>query len=90
VTGALGAAGVELGAYDERIAAWLTTWDPETVAVVLGWVERAHAAGRAGACPCGCTRESCGCGFECCTACPVCDSDEDSATAAAYREGRDF
>lgn len=38
--------GVQLGAYDEHIAAWLTTWEPETVTVILGWVQRAHQAGR--------------------------------------------
>ena len=46
VTAHLTRHGVRLGAYDEHIAAWLTTWEPETVAVVLGWVQRAHQAGR--------------------------------------------
>jgi hypothetical protein len=41
----LAAAGVELGAYDRRIAAWLSTWEAETVTVVLGWVQRANAGG---------------------------------------------
>ena len=44
---ALSAAGVELGAYDERIAAWLANWEPQTVAVIAGWVSRASAAGGA-------------------------------------------
>ncbi len=39
---ALTAAGVELGAYDRRILSWLAGWEPQTVAVVVGWVARAH------------------------------------------------
>ncbi|GAA1003497.1 hypothetical protein [Streptomyces rhizosphaericus] len=36
------AAGVELGAYDERIAAWLAeTADWSTFAVITSWVRRA-------------------------------------------------
>ncbi|MGO4417262.1 hypothetical protein AB4Z54_00405 [Streptomyces sp. MCAF7] len=36
------AAGVELGAYDERIAAWLAdTADWSTFAVITSWVQRA-------------------------------------------------
>lgn len=46
VTGVLAAAGVELGAYDQRIAAWLAVWDADTVQVILGWVERARDAGQ--------------------------------------------
>lgn len=46
LTGALGAAGVDLGGYDEFILEWLaTTSNPETCAVVAGWVTRAAAAG---------------------------------------------
>ena len=47
----LAAAGVELGAYDHRIVAWLAGWEPATCAVVAGLVSRAYAAGaeRAGA-----------------------------------------
>ena len=41
---ALAAAGVELGAYDHRIALWLAGWEPQTVAVVTGWIERASGA----------------------------------------------
>lgn len=38
------AAGVELGAYDERIAAWLAqTADWSTFAVIASWVQRAGA-----------------------------------------------
>jgi hypothetical protein len=43
--GALREAGVELGAYDRRIAGWLSDWEPHVVQVLLGWLERAHAAG---------------------------------------------
>lgn len=46
--GALGAGGVTLGDYDRHAAGWLASWEPEIVAaVVVGWIERAHAAGRA-------------------------------------------
>jgi hypothetical protein len=45
LTGVLGRSGVELGAYDTRIAEWLATQEPETQAVVVGWVHRAHADG---------------------------------------------
>ena len=34
------AAGVELGAYDRRILLWMAGWEPETCAVVAGWVSR--------------------------------------------------
>jgi|GEM_PF-2490168 len=43
--GALREAGVELGAYDRRIAGWLAGGEPHVVQVILGWIERAHAAG---------------------------------------------
>ncbi len=39
---ALQAAGVDMGAYDNRIAAWLSQWEPQTVAVIAGWVSRAY------------------------------------------------
>lgn len=42
LTEALGRAGVELGAYDERLADWLTQWDDPTVQAVIGWVTRAN------------------------------------------------
>ena len=47
---ALEAAGVELGAYDERIAAWLAGWEPHTVAVIASWITRAagHRCQRCG------------------------------------------
>jgi hypothetical protein len=40
--GTFGAAGVDLGAYDERIAQWLVeTADWSTFAVITSWVQRA-------------------------------------------------
>jgi hypothetical protein len=38
---ALQAAGVELGAYDDRIVRWLAGWEWSTVAVVASWINRA-------------------------------------------------
>ena len=38
---ALDSAGVGLGAYDERVAAWLARWEPQMVAVIASWVTRA-------------------------------------------------
>lgn len=40
---ALTDAGVELGAYDQRILEWLAGWEPQTVAVVASWVMRANS-----------------------------------------------
>lgn len=37
----LAEAGVELGAYDERMAEWVAGWDWPTVAVIASWVQRA-------------------------------------------------
>jgi hypothetical protein len=48
IVSACDAAGVELGAYDERIAAWMGNWEPQVCQVIAGWVARAHEAGRAG------------------------------------------
>lgn len=42
--GALREAGVELGAYDRRIVGWMSDWEPHVVQVLIGWIERAHAA----------------------------------------------
>ena len=43
---ALAAAGIELGAWDHRIVEWQAgSWEPATVAVVAGWITRAHQAG---------------------------------------------
>ncbi|WP_049569501.1 hypothetical protein [Streptomyces sp. SBT349] len=41
VLDALRVAGVELGAYDERIAEWLAGWDWSTVVVIASWLRRA-------------------------------------------------
>jgi hypothetical protein len=40
-------AGVELGAFDRRVLAWLSGWEPETAAVIAGLITRSHEAGRA-------------------------------------------
>lgn len=37
----LQAAGIELGAHDRRIAAWLAHWEWSTVAVIASWIGRA-------------------------------------------------
>jgi hypothetical protein len=44
---ALTAAGVEMGVYDHRIASWLAGWEPQTCAVVAGWLTRAGRPGTA-------------------------------------------
>jgi hypothetical protein len=44
IRNALTEAGVELGAYDERMIAWLAGWDWSTVATIASWVGRAAAA----------------------------------------------
>jgi hypothetical protein len=36
-------AGVELGAYDERIVDWLSRWEPQAVQVIVGLISRAGA-----------------------------------------------
>ena len=41
LTGALTAAGVGLGAYDERIVSWLAGWEDSICAVIAGWITRA-------------------------------------------------
>ena len=38
-------AGIELGAWDRRIAEWLAGWDASTVLTVASWIGRARAAG---------------------------------------------
>lgn len=83
LTRALTDAGVELGEYDRRIAAWLAEWETETLQVVVGWLTRAHDAGRRAvpACSCGCPPGGpCGCvtSFCSCNPCPVCDWDQDA------------
>jgi hypothetical protein len=42
----LAGAGVELGAYDERIVPWLAGWDWSTFAVIASWIQRAATAER--------------------------------------------
>ena len=37
-------AGIELGAYDAQIIGWLSGWEPETVQVIIRWIEQAHHA----------------------------------------------
>lgn len=38
--------GVRIGLYDELILASIGQWEPQTTVVVLGLIERAHAAGQ--------------------------------------------
>ncbi len=38
--------GVELGAWDRRIAGWLTELDTSTLATVASWIVRSREAGR--------------------------------------------
>jgi hypothetical protein len=38
---ALEIAGVAMGRYDDRIAEWLSGFEPTTVAVIAGWITRA-------------------------------------------------
>jgi hypothetical protein len=40
-------AGVQLGAYDARIVAWLGNWEAQTCAVIAGLIRRAYEAGKA-------------------------------------------
>ena len=40
------AAGVTLADFDRRILGWLAGWEPETVAVIASWIERAYQAGK--------------------------------------------
>lgn len=39
-------AGVELGTQDVAILSWLAGWEPDTVAVICSWMERARAQER--------------------------------------------
>ncbi|GAA2842554.1 hypothetical protein [Kribbella solani] len=41
----LAAAGVELGAYDRRMIAWLADWEYGTLVTIASWIQRARAAG---------------------------------------------
>jgi hypothetical protein len=45
LTGACMAARVDLGAFDRRVLAGLSGWEPETAAVVCGLISRAHRPG---------------------------------------------
>ena len=40
---AVATAGVELGAYDDRVLVWLAGWEPEVAEVVASLIERASA-----------------------------------------------
>ncbi|WP_086564291.1 hypothetical protein [Streptomyces africanus] len=42
---ALSAAGVETGAYDDRIVKWLAGWEWSTLATIASWVQRAGQGG---------------------------------------------
>lgn len=44
LSAALAAAGVETGAYDEQILDWLAGYEPSTVAVICGLIDRAREA----------------------------------------------
>jgi hypothetical protein len=37
-------AGIELGAWDRRIAEWLAGWDTATVVTIASWIARSQAA----------------------------------------------
>jgi hypothetical protein len=39
------AAGVDVGAYDDRILTWLSQWEPQMCAVIAGLITRAFEAG---------------------------------------------
>jgi hypothetical protein len=39
-------AGVELGAWDRRVAGWLADLDTSTLVTVASWIARAREAGR--------------------------------------------
>ena len=43
---ACAAARIGLGAFDRRVLAWLSGYEPETCAVVAGLITRAYEAGR--------------------------------------------
>lgn len=42
----LATAGVDLGAYDAKIVAWVAGWERSTVAVIASWVQRAGPEAR--------------------------------------------
>lgn len=41
----LHAAGVELGAHDDRIVRWVAGWEWSTVATIASWIQRAGGSG---------------------------------------------
>ena len=45
LTGALAAAGVELGAYDRAILDWLSMWETSTAVTIASWIRRAARDG---------------------------------------------
>jgi hypothetical protein len=49
ITAACERAGVELGAHDHVIVAWLGGFEPQTCAVIAALVSRAYAAGQSSA-----------------------------------------
>ena len=38
--------GVEMGAWDRRVARWLTELDTSTLVTIASWIARSRAAGR--------------------------------------------
>ncbi|MBR7832452.1 hypothetical protein KDL01_04240 [Actinospica durhamensis] len=46
VRGVLEVYGVQLAAYDKRMAEWLAGWDVETIQTITAWIARAYAAGQ--------------------------------------------
>lgn len=46
LTAALAGAGVETGAYDDRIIGWLAGLEPQIAAVIAGLITWAHQSGR--------------------------------------------
>lgn len=47
ITAALAGSGVELSGYENRTLRWLGCYDLTSVAVIAGWIRRAHEAGKA-------------------------------------------
>jgi|SRR6185437_9638106 len=43
---ALAGAGVELGAFDDRVVGWLSGWEPHVVKAIAAMITRAHQAGQ--------------------------------------------
>jgi hypothetical protein len=49
IPAALAAAGVQAGAFDRQVIAWLANWEPEKPGVIAALIERAYESGRAAA-----------------------------------------